>query len=489
MKKFVLLAALGALALAACTKIIDLGPKPEVPVESITLDKEVLFVPLDGQLTLHAVAVPEEAGPIVWISNDPSVATVSKEGVVKGIDLGEADIIAVAGKLLASCHVTVVTPINEITLNNSSAKIEVSNTLQLEAVISPAEANEPIEWSSDNPEIATVDEDGLITAVAVGKATVTAKSNYAEAKCEVEIIPIQVTSITLDPRSATIGIGESVEFTATILPENAEDQTVVWSVEDEGIVTIEDGVVTAVATTPSYTYIRATSANGVYARAFVGVNAPASVPYFEDFEDIEALFQWRVYDIDGDGYKWYYFQESGINAIISYSYSSGALTPDNWTTSPLIKLDENYNELSFWVCPYSSSYPYETYAAYIILPDENGEVTEEGLNSAVGLVKGTLRQGYNILYDETAPAVEPTSSEGWEQVGVVIPSEYNGKEVSIAFRHFDCTDQFALILDEVEINNVKIVEGMAKSTTSAPGFHNRNMGNIPGLRPFGSKIF
>ena len=104
-------------------------------------------------------------------------------------------------------------------------------------------------------------------------------------------------------------------------------------------------------------------------------------------------------------------------------------------------------------------------------------------------MKGTLTQGYEILY-ETTPS-EGTSSnqmqdDGWEHVVVDIPSEHNGKEVFIAIRHFDCTDQYAFILDDIEVTNVP-EETVTETASIAPRFI-KDRSQSPSLRPFFGKI-
>lgn len=448
MKRFVLLAALGALALAACNKTEEVKLRPEVPAETITLSSETLSIIQGEEATIRAIAVPEDAWPIAWASADPSVASVSKEGVVKGVSLGETDIFAISGRLLASCHVTVVSPINGITLNEESIKILNHKTFQLEAEIDPADATEAFEWISDKPEIATVDEDGLVTAVGVGKATISAKATHAEAKCEVEVLPAQVEKITLDPPYLYMTPEATIQVTATVLPEDAEDKTIVWSVQTEGIVTVEDGLVTAVG--EGKTYIRATASNDVYASAYVQVATPASLPFSENFNDTNTLTYWTSHDIDGDGNGWYTGSNGDNGYVLSYSYYNYALTPDDWLFTPPIQLDETFNQLGFHVWPYSSSYPIETYGAYILtdFTDPDGRFL---------LAKGTLTEGVSYLYEKPEGGGSFHETNGSiEHVVVDIPDEFKGKVVYFAFRHFESYDNYALILDDLVVSNTAI---------------------------------
>ena len=460
MKRILLLAGLCAVIFASCTKTVVKDPEPEVLATSFALDKAELVVPVNEEATLHAIIVPEDAGPIAWISDNSAVASVSKEGVVKGNALGEAEIFAAAGNFVASCHVTVVNPITSLTLNKESLQIVRTETFQLTATIAPEDATEVIEWSSDKPEIASVDEDGLITAVAAGKAIITAKTIRIEAKCEVEVLPIAVERIELQPTSVSVNVGETQEIMATIIPAEADDQTIVWSVSNEGIVSVEDGMVTGLV--PGYTYVRATSGNGVYAEALVFVNGARPVPYFEDFEHLDALADWIVYDADNDNDNWHYVTtddgaptHSGQASLVSFSYYNySALTPDNWMISPSIKLDDDYNRLSFWACAVNTAYALETYGAYVLVKDEQGEYD---LNNAFELLKGTITQGYTISYEETPPEENPTyrpMATDWEHIIADIPAQFKGMEVAIAIRHFDCTDQYAIVVDDVEVSNV-----------------------------------
>ena len=497
MKKLLLLAAMGAMTLAACTKTVFVDPEPEVPARSISLDKDEIFVPVNEQIALNVVVVPEEAGPVVWISENPSVASVSKEGVVKGLSFGEADIIAVAGKFLACCHVTVVKPITSITLNKESVEIIRNRTFQLEAVISPDDADEPVEWSSEDPSIATVDQDGLITAIASGKVFIVAKAFHAEAKCEVEVVPVPVEQVILDPESIYGAIeGQTIQFTANILPEDAEDKSIVWSVEDEDVATIdENGLLTVKSA--GQTKVKATAANGIYGEAAISAFSVSSVPFLEDLENSENLNRWSSLDADGDGIGWFYATSAGHSGsccLLSYSYyNSTALFPDNWIFTPPIKLDDSYNRLSFWAAPYNSSYALETYGAYLIIPDEKtGGLSTE---NAIGLVKGTLTQGYKVIYDESGAetASEYPDDSGWEYISVDIPETYNGKTVFIAIRHFDCTDQYAFLLDDVEVSNVPEEPAPDPEPSPAPAKPSfvkgdRNALQPACLNPFGCKI-
>ena len=138
---------------------------------------------------------PSDASSVVtWTSSKTSVATVSSSGLVTAKGPGTATIKATTAdgtNLSATCKVTVVQPVTSITINNTSATVEVGNTLQLTYSVTPSNAsNKAATWSSSNTNIATVSSSGLVTAKAPGTATITvttADGSNLSASCIVTV--------------------------------------------------------------------------------------------------------------------------------------------------------------------------------------------------------------------------------------------------------------------------------------------------------------
>ena len=131
-----------------------------------------------------------------------------------------------------------------------SALTEVDATVQLMATVTPDNAtSKTVTWSTSNPEVATVDATGLVTAVANGKATITATAGGETATCEVTVaIVVPVTGVALDKTEATLTeVGATVTLVATVSPDNATNKTVTWESSNTEVATVVDGVVTAVA--------------------------------------------------------------------------------------------------------------------------------------------------------------------------------------------------------------------------------------------------
>ena len=152
---------------------------------------------------------------------------------------------------LASCSKDDPAPVEvgEVKLNKTTLTLAVGEEQPLTATVLPDNAeNKTVAWSSSDTKIATVSDAGLVTAVAVGSATITARADGKSATCAVTVEPTAVESVTLDKTELTLHRGGTETLTATVLPEDATDPKVVWTTSDEAIATVSDaGLVTAVA--------------------------------------------------------------------------------------------------------------------------------------------------------------------------------------------------------------------------------------------------
>ena len=150
----------------------------EVSATAVTLNTTELTISKGASATLFLTVTPEDfTDAVSWKSSNTSVATISDAGVVKAVDVGTATIKVVVGGKSASCKVTVQQPVTGITLNKTSLILEALGTYQLTATANPNTAvDRRISWSSSAPEVASVDENGLVTAHKKGSATITASA-------------------------------------------------------------------------------------------------------------------------------------------------------------------------------------------------------------------------------------------------------------------------------------------------------------------------
>ena len=241
---------------------------------------------------------------VTWTTSNDAVATVDANGVVTAVSAGTATITATATNgtddtsddKTATCTVTVtqnykvtladgtedsgnwnISPANPqpgdvvtityggtkkvksvkavkkaavikvtiITLNKTETTINVGSTETLSVTaIEPSNATDKTyTWNSDNTAVATVDANGVVTAKAAGSANITATANDGSgvtATCAVTVI-VPVSSITINnaPTEALF-VNSKGTLTATVVPDNATDQTVTWSSSDPDYVSINE---------------------------------------------------------------------------------------------------------------------------------------------------------------------------------------------------------------------------------------------------------
>ena len=225
---------------------------PPVEVTSITLSQSTANLKVGEALTLTAIVVPDDATDktVTWSTSDASIAAVDANGVVTAISAGTATITATAGDKVALCQVTVENiAVSGITLSQSTASLLKGELLTLTATVVPADAfDKTVTWITSDESIATVDGNGVVTAVAEGTATITATAGGHSAACLITVEKgIGVSGITLQDRAFLVE-GEVLSLTANIVPNNATNKTVIWSTSDERIASVDaNGVVTAVA--------------------------------------------------------------------------------------------------------------------------------------------------------------------------------------------------------------------------------------------------
>ena len=226
-----------------------------IPVDAVYLNKSSLSLTENETYQLSVAVTPDNATDktVTWSTSNAAIATVSDNGLVTAIKEGSATITAKAGDKTATCAVTVskkVIPVTSVTLNKASLALTEQETFQLSATVSPDNATDKtVTWSSSNTAVATVSNNGLVTAIKEGSATITAKAGDKTATCAVTVSKkvVAVTSVTLNKSSLTLTEQETFQLSASVSPDNATDKTVTWSSSNTAVATVSDnGLVTAV---------------------------------------------------------------------------------------------------------------------------------------------------------------------------------------------------------------------------------------------------
>ena len=246
-----------------------------VTTDEVKVD-EIILTPTESTITegntaqIIAEIKPENATnrDLVWESSNPAVATVDSKGYLKGIKEGTVTITAKTkdGKVVATTKVTInskPTPqVESIEFSQDNVSVKKGDTQKLIVTIKPSElSSSKLTWESSDKNIVTVDSNGNIKGINVGKATITVtSSNGKKATCTVNVTTdeIKVDEIILTPTESTITEGDTAQIIAEIRPENATNRDLVWESSDPTVATVDskgfvkglkNGVVTITAKT------------------------------------------------------------------------------------------------------------------------------------------------------------------------------------------------------------------------------------------------
>ncbi|MXY48485.1 MAG: Ig domain-containing protein, partial [Gemmatimonadetes bacterium] len=164
---------------------------------------------------------------ITWSSGDAAVATVSGTGLVSAVGNGMAEITARSGNLSANATITVASPVaTSISIEPSSHTLAMTGaTVQLTATVRDQHENVmsdvTVTWSSGDESVATVDANGLVTAVGNGMAEITAQAGDVMGTASITVSLPVATSISVEPSSLTLAMtGATVQLTATVRDQN-----------------------------------------------------------------------------------------------------------------------------------------------------------------------------------------------------------------------------------------------------------------------------
>jgi uncharacterized protein YjdB len=272
--------ALLLLGFSSCNLLPQLGGSSTVT--GISLDRtNFRLVPGASSRLVATVTPSSAANKLIEWSSDSANATVSPSGLVTAVALGPALITAktLDGGFTASCAVTVApVPVTGIALSKASVSVWEGGPAQLEAAISPADASDKaVTWSVSNAH-AAVSQSGLVSAVSLGSAIVTATSADGSftASCAVQVIPVPVSRVSLNVSSVTIAAGRAYTLTATVYPANAANKAVSWSSSDEDIAFVTEGETAGISV--GQATVTVTSADGGFTASCL-VTVAGSLPH------------------------------------------------------------------------------------------------------------------------------------------------------------------------------------------------------------------
>jgi len=277
-------AAMVAAAGAACHDDA-LDPSGEA-VAAVEVAPPTVTITVGASASLTATAV-DAAGKVIsgrkvlWVSADPNFATVSTDGVVTGRFVGTVPVAAsVEGKTATAQVIVIAIPVATVRVSPSSRDLTVGESAQL--TVEPLDArgavlsNRTVAWTTSRPNVASVNANGVVTAVGAGSAVITATVEGKNGVAAITVSPAPVASVVVSPSSATLVVGETIAFEAE--PRSASGQPlsgreITWASNRANVASVTAaGVVFAVA--PGTATITASS-EGRSGAAAVTVLAPA----------------------------------------------------------------------------------------------------------------------------------------------------------------------------------------------------------------------
>ena len=229
------------------------------PVLGVTLNYSEITLKSGDKETLIATINPVDANNqnVTWTSSDPDIVSVSSttgEITATGSGVATITVKTVENSYTAECIVTVTKPVSSLSFDSTSYDVNVGETLQLTPVILPEGADpEQFKWSSSDPTMATVDQNGLVTGIGHGQTEITVISKFGvTASCTVNSIDpekliVHVTSVTNDSQYYSIFVGEVIKLNLTVLPENATNKALTIESSDPSCVSINDTEITGLS--------------------------------------------------------------------------------------------------------------------------------------------------------------------------------------------------------------------------------------------------
>ena len=239
-----------------------------IPSTGVSIDGEdTVTITRGDSVTLNATVYPVGEGEpdpetgklpgaatnsVTWSSSNPEIATVSKTGTVRGVAAGQATITATTTEGFTDSVTVTVEPVrvSGITINTAAQTIDLGASLRISATVSPSNAdNKTLSYQSSNPDVATINEEGILTTVDEGTTTITVSSTdgsnvSATVDITVENFPLESVVVTNAPDFELV-VGSSLRLRTDVTPAEAY-VTMSYSSDNTEVATVEGGMLSIV---------------------------------------------------------------------------------------------------------------------------------------------------------------------------------------------------------------------------------------------------
>ncbi len=271
------------------TDKLGIGGSPQGAMD-LSDDKTLMAISADQKIIVYEISWSEDGKPMLkkkyetnTLANNITGVTFDYAGNIITGSLSSERIYAFATPTdgvfttpaRETLSITKLAPTAATALEISTAALTLAaeETATLAATPTPADAVGLVyTWTSSKPEVAIV-ENGVVTAVAPGEATITVSATNAAMEtpltqtCVVTVTETAVTSVILSQETATLYAGDQIKLAYEIAPTNATQSEIIWASDNETVATVSNGIVTAVA--PGEAKITISIKNGVMAEPVI----------------------------------------------------------------------------------------------------------------------------------------------------------------------------------------------------------------------------
>lgn len=213
-----------------------------------------------GQATQFTATLKDAIGSVLngravsWSSADPTVATVSSQGLVTAVAAGSTTITATSEGKSGAATVTITkVAVGSVTIEPSGPSILPGANISLGATVRDVNGNvvtdRLVTWSSSNFAVATISSSGVLTGVAAGTTTITANSEGKAGTTVATVLSVPVGSVAISPATASTHVGSTTTLAATVKDQNGvvvTNRVVTWASSNPSVATVTGGVVTGV---------------------------------------------------------------------------------------------------------------------------------------------------------------------------------------------------------------------------------------------------
>lgn len=251
-----------------------------IPSTGVSIDGEdTIEITRGDSVTLNATVYPVGEGEpdpntgklpgaatnsVTWSSDHPEIATVSKTGTVRGVAAGQATITATTTEGFTDSVTVTVNPVlvNNVTINTAEQTIDLGASLRISATASPSNAdNKTLKYESSDPQVATVDQDGILTTVGEGTTTITVTStdgSNASDTVDITVKDYALESVVItNAPDFELVVGSSLRLRTEVTPGEAA-VTMSYETSNSEVATVEGGMLSIVGVGEATITVKAT---------------------------------------------------------------------------------------------------------------------------------------------------------------------------------------------------------------------------------------